>query len=209
MRKHIPLIALVSALLALAICVPAFAVGAPTVSYDGKDGTFAFQNIDENGLFGAFQEVMPGDERTTEIKVEMRNVSSTSQLYLRAEAAEGSEAALEGLTLRVSQDGKVLDSGNGVRCLGSDVHLGTFSGSGETALEVTLTVPTSAGNELASQMGDLKWVFTVQEEGGASHEATAALPKTGDDGMLPCLVALTAASGAALIVLAGKRRREA
>ncbi len=209
MRKHIPLIALVSALLALTICAPAFAAGAPTVSYDGKDGTFAFRNIDENGLFGAFQDVMPGDERTTEIKVEMRNVSSTSQLYLRAEAAEGSEAALEGLTLRVSQDGKVLDSGSGTRCLGNDVHLGTFSGSGETTLEVTLSVPTSVGNELASQMGELKWVFTVQEEGGASHEATAALPRTGDDVMLPCLVALSAASGAALIVLAGRRRREA
>ena len=209
MRKRIPVIALVGTLLACALSAPAFAAGPPAVVYDGKDGTFAFQNIDENGLFGAFQDVMPGYERTTEIRIEMRDASPASRLYLRAEPADGSNAALEGLTLRVSQNGTVLDSGSGARCLGSDVLLGTFSGSEDTALEVTLTVPTEVGNEMAGQMGELRWIFTVQEEGGASHEGAVTLPKTGEGWILPCVAVVALASGAALVVSATRRRQEA
>lgn len=212
MKKHIPIIALVAALFVWTLSVTAFAAEAPTVVYDGKSGTFTFQNIDENGLFGAFQEVMPGDERTTKIQVEMKNISHTSQLYLRAETVNGSNAALEGLTLRVSQNGTVLDDGNGVQCLDSDVRLGNFSGSGDTTLEVTLSVPTEVGNDLAAQIGELQWIFTVQEEGGGSHEGTASYPKTGDNGMLPYFIALFAASGAALLILiplTRKKRQEA
>lgn len=208
MKKHVPVIALVAALLVWTLSMTAFAAEVPAVAYDGKNGTFTFQNINENGLFGAFQEVMPGDERTTEIRVEMKNISRTSRLYLRAEAVDGSNDALEALTLRVSQNGTVLDSGNGVRCLGSDVQLGTFSSSGGTTLEVTLSVPTEVGNDLAKQMGELKWIFTVQEEGGGSHDGTVTPPKTGDDGMLPYFVALLVSSGTALIILIPLMRKK-
>lgn len=210
MKRHIPIIALAVTLLVWALGVTVFATEAPAVIYDGKSGTFTFENIDENGLFGAFQEVMPGDKLTTEIRVEMKNISSTSRLYLRAEAVGGDNAALEALTLCVSQNGTVLDSGNGVHCLGSDVQLGTFSSSGDTTLEVTLSVPTEVGNDLAKQMGELQWIFTVQEEGGGSHDGTVTSPKTGDSGIMLYFVLLIA-SGAALIILIPlmrKRRQE-
>lgn len=210
MKRHIPIIALAVTLLVWALGVTVFATEAPAVVYDGKSGTFTFENIDENGLFGAFQEVMPGDKLTTEIRVEMKDISSTSRLYLRAEAVGGDNAALEALTLCVSQNGTVLDSGNGVHCLGSDVQLGTFSSSGDTTLEVTLSVPTEVGNDLAKQMGELQWIFTVQEEGGDSHDGTVTSPKTGDSGTMLYFVLLIA-SGAALIILIPlmrKRRQE-
>ena len=85
MRKQIRRIVPLITLLAWLCTVTAFAVDMPTVIYDSGKGTFTFQNLDNDGLFGAFQDLMPGDERTTEIRIEMKNLSRSARLYLRAE----------------------------------------------------------------------------------------------------------------------------
>lgn len=182
MKKQIQVMAVAFVLLMMTFSGTVFAAKVPTVVYDGKDGKFTFQNIDENGLFGSFQGVMPGDECTTQIQVEMKNISKTSRLYLRAEADGESSDALEALTLTVSQNGTVLDDGNGIQCLAKDVLLGTFSSNANTTLDVTLSVPITVGNELANQMDDLQWIFTVQEEGGDSHDGTITPPNPNDGG---------------------------
>ena len=85
MGKQIRRIVQLITLLARLCTVTAFAVDMPTVIYDSGKGTFTFQNLDNDGLFGAFQDLMPGDERTTEIRIEMKNLSRSARLYLQAE----------------------------------------------------------------------------------------------------------------------------
>ena len=84
MRKYIRRVVSLIMLLAWTCTVTAFAADTPTVTYDSAKGTFTFQNLDNDGLFGAFQDLMPGDERTTEISIEMKNLSRSARLYLRA-----------------------------------------------------------------------------------------------------------------------------
>lgn len=61
---------------------------------------------------------------------------------------------------------------------------------------------------MAKQMGELKWIFTVQEEGGGSHDGTVTSPKTGDNRMLPYFVALLVSSETALTILIPLMRKK-
>lgn len=207
MRKR--LCAALLALLLVWLCVGmAFAADVPTVIYNGASGTFTFRTTDGNGLLSDFQDVMPGDNRTTEIRVEMKQLSRTARLYLRAEPDSGDTAALEPLTLQVRQNGVLLNEGSGTSSLSRDVLLGTFSESGSTSLEVTLTVPVTVGNELARKAGELRWIFTVQEDGGGTHPSDpvdpVTPPTTGDPGIV-LYCAMTVIAGTGLAVLCRKK----
>ena len=130
----------------------------PTVIYDAASGSFSYLNTDENGLFGDFQDLMPGDERTTEIRMELRN--------LRAEPDTGDRLVLEPLTLSVSRNGILLDRQSGMNSLSRNTLIGSFDGAETVGLDVALSVPVTVGNEAAEKTGSLQWIFTVQEDGG-------------------------------------------
>ena len=139
----------------------------PTVIYDASTGSFSYQNTDANGLFGDFQDLMPGDDRTTEIRLELKNLTKTTRVYLRAEPDAGDRLVLEPLTLSVSRNGILLDRQTGMNSLSRNTLIGSFSGSETVRLDVALSVPVTVGNEAAEKTGSLQWIFTVQEEGGA------------------------------------------
>lgn len=208
MRKYIRRVVPLIMLLVWLCTVTAFAADTPTVTYDSAKGTFTFQNLDNDGLFGAFQDLMPGDERTAEIHIEMKNISRTARLYLRAEPNNSDSTALEALTLCIRQNDTVLEEANGVNCIRQDALLGTFSGSGSTMLEVTLTVPATVGNELAEQTGELQWIFTVQEEGGETIVVPVPVPDTGDPGIVLRCCILLLVSGMLLLVLVFQKKKE-
>lgn len=105
MGKQIRRIVQLITLLAWLCTVTAFAVDMPTVIYDSGKGTFTFQNLDNDGLFGAFQDLMPGDERTTEIRIEMKNLSRSARLYLQAEPNSEDVEVLKTLKLSVKKNG--------------------------------------------------------------------------------------------------------
>lgn len=211
MRKYIRRVVSLIMLLAWTCTVTAFAADTPTVTYDSAKGTFTFQNLDNDGLFGAFQDLMPGDERTTEISIEMKNLSRSARLYLRAEPNSEDVEVLKTLKLSVKQSGATLDESNGATSLNQNVLLGTFSGDSTTVLDVTLTVPVTVGNEMARQTGELQWIFTVQEDGDDPIVVPVTPPQTGDDSHMGLYVTVMLISGIAiciLLFLTKRKRRE-
>lgn len=211
MRKYIRRVVSLIMLLAWTCTVTAFAADTPTVTYDSAKGTFTFQNLDNDGLFGAFQDLMPGDERTTEISIEMKNLSRSARLYLRAEPNSEDVEVLKTLKLSVKQSGATLDESNGATSLNQNVLLGTFSGDSTTVLDVTLTVPVTVGNEMARQTGELQWIFTVQEDGNDPIVVPVTPPQTGDDSHIGLYVTVMLISGIAiciLLFLTKRKRRE-
>lgn len=211
MRKYIRRVVSLIMLLAWTCTVTAFAADTPTVTYDSAKGTFAFQNLDNDRLFGAFQDLMPGDERTTEISIELKNLSRSARLYLRAEPNSEDVEVLKTLKLSVKQSGATLDESNGATSLNQNVLLGTFSGDSTTVLDVTLTVPVTVGNEMARQTGELQWIFTVQEDGDDPIVVPVTPPQTGDDSHIGLYVTVMLISGIAiciLLFLTKRKRRE-
>lgn len=211
MRKYIRRVVSLIMLLAWTCTVTAFAADTPTVTYDSAKGTFTFQNLDNDGLFGAFQDLMPGDERTTEISIEMKNLSRSARLYLRAEPNSEDVEVLKTLKLSVKQSGTILDESNRATSLNQNVLLGTFSGDSTTVLDVTLTVPVTVGNEMARQTGELQWIFTVQEDGDDPIVVPVPPPQTGDDSHIGLYVTVMLISGIAfciLLFLTKRKRRE-
>lgn len=53
----------------------------PTVVYDGSTHTFSYRNTDADGLFADFQDLMPGDNRTTDVRFELKNIDHTVRAY--------------------------------------------------------------------------------------------------------------------------------
>lgn len=208
MKKHICRVLPIFMLLLWLCTITAFAADTPTVVYDSEKGAFAFHNLDNDSLFGEFQELMPGDRRTTEIRIEMKNLSRTARLYLRAEPNSDDIAVLESLTLSISQNGVTLDENNGANSLKQDVLLGTFTGDGDTVLDVTLTVPTTVGNEMARQSGEIQWIFTVQEDGKDPIDEPVPLPSTGENSHMMLYFVMLLISGASLLFLVLFRRKK-
>lgn len=181
MKKRLLIIAATATLAIAALVSVAVADSLrPTVIYDGSTHTFSYRNTDASGLFADFQDLMPGDDRTTDIRFELKNIDHTVRAYLRAEPEEGDRAALEPLVLGISRNGILIDRQTGMNSLSRNTLLGTFSRADSVRLDVSLSVPTSVGNEVADHTGILNWIFTVQEDGvGGSDGSDAQSPHRG------------------------------
>ena len=206
MKKHICIIGLLTLLLLCSFAAAAFAANTSTVIYDSDKGKFDFNISDDSGLFGNLQDIMPGDHRTVKLRVEMKNLSAPARLYLRAESAGGDAKALEPLILEIRKGSTVINKGSS---LDSDFLLGTFSGGDSRVLDMTLTVPVTVGNELALHTGQLRWIFTVQEDSGEKHSDEIVSPKTGYSGtslyIYAAIMLIAAAGIVVLIKRPGKR----
>ncbi|MDO4567458.1 MAG: hypothetical protein Q4B99_00710 [Clostridia bacterium] len=158
-----------AALCAIAIvftCSVALA-GDTNVEYDGDAQRFVF--IPEStDLFENYKGVMPGD--VIEQRIGVTNSISNEvkiKLYLRAEPVEAQyEDFLNELTIRVMQEhatilyeGPAGEQGD----LAENVYLGTFYSGASTEINMLLNVPIELGNEYMSTMGEIRWVFTVEE----------------------------------------------
>ena len=65
---------------------------------------------------------------------------------------------------------------------GTPIPLGAYDSSAMTTLHITLTVPTSVGNESLGAEHAIAWVFTAQEDGGSvSAGSDDLLVQTGDN----------------------------
>ena len=98
---------------------------------------------------------MPGDDRTTEIRLELKNLTKTTRVYLRAEPDAGDRLVLEPLTLSVSRNGILLDRQTGMNSLSRNTLIGSFTGSETVRLDIALSVPVTVGNETAEKAGSL------------------------------------------------------
>ncbi len=203
MKRHIYIIGLLMLLFSLGFAAAVFAANNAAVIYDGDKGEFDFQLYDDSGLFGNLQDIMPGDHRTAKLCVKMKNLSAPAKLYLRAESCGDDAKALEPLVLEIKNDGVAVNKGGSP---GNDVLLGTFCDGDSSIFDMTLTVPVTVGNELAFHTERLRWIFTVQEDGGQKHSGEIVTPKTGYSGTsiyVYAAVMLIAVSG--IVMLLKKR----
>lgn len=84
MKKRLLIIAATATLAIAALVSVAVADSLrPTVIYDGSTHTFSYRNTDASGLFADFQDLMPGDDRTTDIRFELKNIDHTVRAYRR------------------------------------------------------------------------------------------------------------------------------
>ncbi len=177
----------------------------PVVIYDGNKGEFIFRTPENGGFFSDLQDIMPGDRKTAEVRVKMKNISAPARLYLRAEPAGGNAEALKPLMFTVSRDGAPV---NKPGSLSRDILLEAFSCDCSDVYDIAVTVPADAGNELAYRTCSLRWIFTVQEECGKLRTDEMAVPETGGLPVIFLLyvcIAVMLAAGAGILVLAAKR----
>ena len=182
--KHFKLRNLVAVFLAVALLGGTLTVlslaneGDPTVTYDHKEKGFIFDNVTKMegneypNLFTELAELMPGDSRDQDIRVQVQNLSGgTVYMYLRTEdmwadkpeeitqaEADAYAALMEQIKLEVKQGETVLTSGD----LKNGVLLGKLRANDGVDLNVTVEVPITVGNEFQKFHGEIGWVFTAE-----------------------------------------------
>ena len=177
--RNLVAVCLAVALLGGALTVFSLANGnQPTVTYDHKEKGFIFDNVTKvegneyPNLFTELAELMPGDSRDQDIRVQVKNLTSgTAYMYLRTEdmwvdkpqeitqtEADAYAALMEQITLTVKQGDKVLAEGD----LSKGVLLGKLRSNDKVDLNVTVEVPLEMGNEFQNFHGEIGWVFTAE-----------------------------------------------
>lgn len=165
----------------------------PGSDYTDTD-LFGKTEVDGKILFDGFKGVMPGD--VVNQKVIVKNTSGkTVKIYMRAITHDEQEnplsekvAAEETVTTMqdfLSKLHMTVKHGEGETAtvlfnaspekldgLKENVLLGKLKSGLQTELNVELTVPMELGNEYANRIGEVDWVFTVEEvsEGGGGGD---------------------------------------
>ncbi len=224
--KHLTSLTL-ALILVLSLSVTVFAATS-YVEYSGHN-IFGFgpgSEFTDTDLFDNFKGVMPGDTLTETITV--KNTASCCdfiKVYLRAEAHGDSnplssevakaetvvsmEDFLSQLTMTVwNGDTKIYEgSPDELDGLKNNVLLGTFRRNQGTTLTVELNVPIELGNEYANRVGEVDWVFVVEEYDDANPD----IPQTGDHSHIMLYATLMAVSfmGIILLLLFTKKKKKA
>jgi LPXTG-motif cell wall-anchored protein len=188
-----------------------------SVTYSGNAGDFLFapgSNHSLTDLFPDFKDVMPGDVLTQQITV--KNTASNQvkvKIYIRSKGAQaGSEDFLSQLRLKVATSQQntmayMFDAAaHETAQLSEWVCLGTLYSGGVVNLDVTLTVPTSMGNEFQNQVGYLDWEFMIEEF--PIEDTDPEPPKTGDRTPVVMMVVLMGVSVVSLLILILMKRKK-
>ncbi len=218
--------------IALALCllmslaVPASAAEG-YVRYTGHN-IFGFgpgSEYSKTDLFDNFKGAMPGDVLTQEI-----TVSNTARccdfirVYLRAEthsekgnplsskvSASGETVAtmkefLSKLSMKVYNGEKLIyrASPDELGGLEENVLLGKLRKNQDLNLTVELSVPAELGNEYANRVGEVDWVFQVEE----FDDKNPDVPKTGDTTPIGLYLGVMAGSLFLLILLLFRKKKK-
>lgn len=208
MKKR--LFALIMVLVLCLSLAPA-AMADSSVTYKGQAEKFVFapgSDYSPTDLFENFKGVMPGDTLTQ--KIDVRNAADEKvnvKIYMRALGAKsGSEEFLSQMTLNVkAMDGaELFDAPADQTAQLSDwVCLGTFKSGANTALDVSLNVPVTMGDDFQQAIGYLDWEFMVEE-----FPVDDTNPVTGDETPIALYVTVCAVSAAVIIFLLLTRRKK-
>lgn len=171
----------------LACAAPAYAAPAePAVVYDGAAKAWHGENLQEQNVIATVADVMPGDALTQEFQLIVRHVERGVTLSMRPDAPGATLDALGDAAIEVRDAAGALVAQGMLAELasveGAPLALGAYTADSARGLRITMTVPTSLGNEAQGQSYEIKWIFTAQEDGeSVSAGSDDLLAQTGDD----------------------------
>lgn len=183
--KHAISALALSATLALA-CAPVALAADSSATFKDHAEVFVFANgsaYTETDLFDNFKGVMPGDNlRQTVVVANQDPDGLPAKIYLRAEAhdeagnplspsvaqAETVASAadfLAQMTMTVRNGNEIIFQGapHVEGGLSENVLLGEFAQGETRTLTVELNVPLEMGNEYMNRVGEVDWIFSVEE----------------------------------------------
>lgn len=201
------MVAAIFCVVALAVPARAFA-DTPAIAYDGNARRLtvsgATGSSGEPDLFPAFKDLMPGDVREQQIEVRATGVKSQVRVFVRAVVDHETANILSPITLtaRVGDTSAGwLQTGTPGSVFAHPTQVATFTGDGNTVLNLRLIVPTTVGNELADANKTIRWEITAEDDGekipvrpaGTKKPGLLGLAATGDSTFSLLLVLLTLA----------------
>lgn len=214
----------ISVIVILALLLVAFtiSVSGSSVTYEGHEKGFAFSpgsEYSKTDLFSSFKNCMPGETLTERITVSNNSDDSDYvKIYVRAvshdeltnplsktvsdskETVASMNEFLSKLNMKVyNGDELIFDaSPDETAGMSENVLIGTLRKGEITDLFVDLAIPTDLGNEYASSIGEVDWVFTTEGFDDPLPPTTGTLIQTGGADM-PVTVML--ALGTVIIVI--------
>ena len=118
-------------------------------------------------FFSGFSTAMPGDVLEDSVKIK-NATENTAEIFFRTSAECKSvkdQEFLKKLKLVISMDGKKLYSGDLLAVsLNKAVSLGIFQPGKSGEMKFQITVPSELNNDFALRNGDVKWIFSVEED---------------------------------------------
>lgn len=142
---------------------------AGNVSYEGSAGGFIFAagtDSAKTDLFENFKYVMPGDELADSVEIKNKSKEEV-RIYMKAlGAVSGSEEFLSQLGL-VVRDGDIElfnSTADASAQMTEWVLLGSFAPGADRVLDLTLLVPIEMGDDFQNAIGELEWLFKVEED---------------------------------------------
>lgn len=118
-------------------------------------------------FFAGFSAAMPGDVLEDSVKIK-NATENTAEIFFRTSAECKSvrdQEFLKKLKLVISMDGKKLYSGDLLAVsLNKAVSLGIFQPGKSGEMKFQITVPSELNNDFALRNGDVKWIFSVEED---------------------------------------------
>ncbi|MFR3451053.1 MAG: hypothetical protein ACLTSX_04895 [Collinsella sp.] len=171
----------------LACAAPAYAAPAePAVVYDGAAKAWHGENLQEQDVIATVADVMPGDALVQEFHLVVRHVERGVTLSMRPDASGAALDALGDMAIEVRDGADALVARGTLAELasaeGAPLDLGAYTADSARSLRITMTVPTSVGNESQGVEHAIAWIFTAQEDGGSvSAGSDDLLVQTGDN----------------------------
>ncbi len=212
MKKAIRTVGALFLVLLTVVCTAGAGLAAEgSVTYDGNGRKFIFapgSKESPTDLFDNFKGVMPGDTRTQEIRIK-NHVSNQVKvkIYLRSLGGQADTAEfLSQLNLTVTQNGDselFAAPAHQTGGLTDWVCLGTFYSGADIALNVTLEVPETVGNDFQDAVGKVDWQFKVEEL--PIDPTDPKPPDTGDMGYLPLYAVLASVGGIGILLFVAKK----
>ena len=191
MKKVIVMMVMVFLLIPSVVCRAADG----NVTYSGNAGRFIFAPGSDHSptdLFPDFKGVMPGDRLTQRIIItNLADDTVETEIFLRSYGADGaSEEFLSQLRLYVRTAGGDIIDDTAEKPFGLDkpVSLGRFRAYDTAELELILEVPEELDNKYASQVGKIRWEFSLiemQNSQQSDEQSVDVSKESSDESLVP------------------------
>lgn len=170
------------------------------IVYDAQANEFSLD--DHQDLFVELKSVVPSDNLTQNINLQISNLENGKavKIYLQAENSNedyDTLISIEGVNLTVNSNGESIEEE-----INHPLLIGYFSENGDVNIEVNLVVDKTVGNEIANLNAEIDWIFS------AEIIADTDGPKTGDDSNVEGFAAICIISVGIIFFIAWIRRNQ-